>query len=127
MSFKKAKHILPSHPLASPEVIDWDGPWLIRMVSPPMAALIRSGVKKCEIIPVWEWVRWGVQGYIITAIYQGGNECEGIEKFIPPGITSNTRQSDKGKIMSIVILGPTPQMMRDGGAPPHQREQMRAS
>ena len=50
--FGQVSLLLPWMP---PEVINWEGSWLVRVVSHLMAALLADGKKKCEILPQSVW------------------------------------------------------------------------
>ena len=89
-----------------PEMLDWEGKWLVRMVSPPLSQLITDGIKKCEIMPVSDWITWGAQGVIITAIYQGAQEIGNLQQYVPRRFRHYAYdRGSKGKIMSVLVLG----------------------
>jgi hypothetical protein len=113
--FGEVSRLTPWFP---PELIDWDGQWLVRMVAPPMATLLADGVKKCEIMPLSDWISWGVQGIIVTAIYQGVSALANTSEYVPKRFRAYaSKQEDKGKIVAVAILGPpdSPNRAEDKG------------
>ena len=85
---------------------NWDGPWLIRVVAPPMAALLAEGIKPCELMATKHWLSWGVQGSIVTAIYQGSQPLTNANHFMPKGIPAPAHDEHKnGMILAILVLG----------------------
>ena len=105
-------------PWLPPEIINWEGTWLVRVLSHPMAALMAEGVKKCEIMPQATWTSWGVQGIFITAIIQGAGVITDTSKYLPPKYQKyKSNPTNNGKIVAMVVLGPpdTPSKAEDKG------------
>ena len=103
---RKFHRYAPLVPWLHPLMLDWDGQWLVRMIHPQAATLIVDGIKPCEITAFSDVVTWGVQGYIITAIYHGAGNMD-ISSYLPePHNVSKYDPALKGKITGIVILSP---------------------
>jgi hypothetical protein len=60
--FGPCSAILPWMPT---EVMAWQGPWLLRNVSPRMATAIVQGKKPGENMAAKDWVSWGIQGHYL--------------------------------------------------------------
>ena len=65
------------------EILNWEGQWLLRVVAPPFSHLIACGTKKVENIPVSEWIKWGVQGVIVTAIFETSKVLSNAREYMP--------------------------------------------
>ncbi len=83
---RKFGDMSPLVPWLPPEMVDWEGPWLLRPLCRPVAALLVDGLKQFEIMAATEWIYWGAQGVMICAIYQCDKELNGLEKYVPPNV-----------------------------------------
>jgi hypothetical protein len=52
-------------------LLQWDGPFLVRILCPEVASLAADGIKRVENLDIKHWVSFGVQGYIVSLIKQG--------------------------------------------------------
>ena len=83
---------------------DWDGKWLNRMVQPQAARLLFSGDKPAENMPFSDVIDWGVQGYFITAIYQGRGGTD-VSAYFPEKFRKmKVDNRHKGKMLGMLIL-----------------------
>ena len=52
-------------------MLDFEGPWLVRVFTKPVAALVADGVKKIENVMLRDWLQFGNSGVIVTGVIQG--------------------------------------------------------
>ncbi len=90
-----------------PEMLNWQGPILVRMINAKVLASMLNGDKRVEIMKVRDWVAWGAQGYIVAAIYQGSTPNRKIEKRIPQKFWSNiSNRAHDGKFVGLMAIYP---------------------
>ena len=69
-------------------LLDWEGKWLVRMVSPPFSDLLAQGIKPVENVPMGDWISWGCQGFMVFIAYQGAAVLDNFKDFMPKPITN---------------------------------------
>ena len=74
--FKKFGRFSCLTPWWFPQLLDFDGPWLVR-VSKPVAGLVADGLKKVENLMLRDWLLFGNSGVIVTESFKGQGNCGG--------------------------------------------------
>ena len=97
----------PVYPWFGPELLDWEGNYLIRMVNANILQCMVGDWKQFEIMNIRDWLAWGVLGYIIVVMMQGSTPNPGLESKIPGQYSSlKADKKNNGKMIGLAIIYP---------------------
>ena len=86
-------------------MLNWEGNFLLRMVNGKILNSMRLGMKQVEIMNVGDWCSWGLQGYMIAAIYQGPTANTELEARIPAMYQSVPVAPFPRQIIGLAFIG----------------------
>jgi len=84
------------------EVVQWHGPWLVRNLAPNVTAAVAQRLKPGENMVIKDWISWGVQGGVVTAIRQ----CLHANSNFKPISECKGEPDNGGKLLALVLIQP---------------------